>query len=215
VGFGWRAPQLMREVVRQRERPVRIGGVMTLSRAVLLFVGLIGPVGARAQVPAVNTYRSDSLHFTVRYPASWHRTPPERAGVLDIINFPWSHRVHGVFLPRSGASLLTVAAPDSVSTIDDWARVDEAWMARDSASVKNLRRRDLTVSRPQAGGCAKLMEVQYDSEQGPGAYSHETQYYCAAHGRLFRVWLSNWVGNPSQSQLQAAALKVARSLRSW
>lgn len=157
-------------------------------------------------VPQSNTFSSAKYHFRVQYPESWHPVD-HTIQVLNIINFPSAKRVQGVVIPRTGAMITVVPAPAGATSV-------ERWIAKDTVDSKLLGKRDIEVPR-QASGCTRLVEARWRFEQGPGAYTYETAYYCSTGAKLFRVELSNWDGNPAQRELQAIALNVALSLRSF
>lgn len=182
-----------------------------LLQFLLILVAVPTLLGQDTYVPAHwKLFESRSQRFSVRYPPSWNRL--QGVGVaadsdrLEIINFPNAERVEGVIIKKWGALIQAGAPPDGVRSIDDWLRryyVDDA----------TLDDRDIPVGSPPTGGCVKLRRVVTRSEVGPGTYFISTDYFCSAASGFYSVSLTNWQGDPHQSELQDKALRIALSLR--
>jgi hypothetical protein len=186
---------------------------MSILRATFLSTCLLASwLVPGTQAPAWKTFSSAKYHFSVRYPGSWHRMNQSR-DVLSILNFPLSQRVEGVVLAKSGASITVVPATvvpdaDRITTIQDW-------VTKDVSDSKLIARREVVPVSRDSGACTQLVTAEWESEQGPNTYTLETAYYCETRTGLYRVWLSHWRGDPKQENLQAIALRMALTLRSW
>ena len=185
---------------------------MKLSNTSVTALCLVAICGTALKGTTWKTFKSEKYHFSVTYPPSWHGSNHETE-ILEIFDFPSSERVKGVVIPRSGAGITVVPAimahpKDTVNTISDW-------IEKDLVGTNIVSRKELKTLSQEAGACTELVEVQTDAEEGPNAYTHATSYYCRTRTGLYRVELSNWRGNPKQSQLQAIAGKIVLSLRSW
>jgi len=166
-----------------------------------------------AGLPAASQWRlfeSKTQHFSVRYPPSWNRLATWDGvmdeNILDIINFPNSERLEGVVIKKGGAQIWAGGPPGSISTVADW--IDHS--LRGNALVS---RRQVAIAAPYPRGCTRLERVVTRFKMDD-AYVINTAYYCTAGNGFYRVFLTNWEGDPHQSELQAIALKVALSLRS-
>ncbi len=180
----------------------------TLLSALVIAAGF----GLSTQASGYKTFKSTKYRFSVRYPASWFILD-HTVEVLDAISFPPSQRVKGVVLPKSGASITVVPAavvspPEGILTI-------EKWISMDVSDSKILNRKEVLPLSPAPRACAQLTQVEWEAEEGPNAYTHETSYYCLTRAGLFRIQLSNWRRDPKQPQYQGIALQIARSLRTW
>ena len=184
----------------------------TWQTALLILTAALRPLALGAHPPVQwRFFESKTQHFSVRYPASWHR--PEAVGVLvdnnifSIINFPDAERAEGVIIKKYGALIDVNAAPSDVHSIEDWIR-------NYGVGDVLLDDRDMPAARPAADGCVKLRQLVTRSQVGPGTYFTGTDYFCSTTRGLYRILLTNWEGDPHQSDLQDTALKVALSLRS-
>jgi hypothetical protein len=184
----------------------------TLPTALLILTAALRPLALDAHPPGQwRFFESKTQHFSVRYPASWHR--PEAAGVpvddnvFSIINFPDADRAEGVIIKKYGALIDVNAAPSDVHSIEDWIR-------KYGVGDVVLDDRDIPVARPAADGCVKMRWLVTRSEVGPGTYFIGTNCFCSTARGLYRVLLTNWEGDPNQTELQDTALKIALSLRS-
>jgi hypothetical protein len=153
------------------------------------------------------TFKSLKSHFSIEYPSTWHLFD-DAAENFEVFNFLHSKMVHGVALPKGGASVIVLAGPAGIRDIS-------AWIPKDSPQSKILEKGENGPLSQEPGACTRLVEVEEDAEVGPHTYSHETSFYCATPNGLYRIWLSNWSDNPKQGELQQVALKMAISLRSW
>lgn len=151
------------------------------------------------------TFTSKQSRFRVQYPASWYAL--EQLNGLDVISFPPNERVHGVVLTSDGAELTVLKQPRNTDTLDQWIRAD-------LLETRPEIQREVNSGKASAG-CSKLIEVRWKWEGGPEQYFQETTYYCAAKTGLYRIRLTYWADNASGPELDAVALKVARSLRVW
>lgn len=184
---------------------------MRLSHIAVSVVCSLAICGTALNDCTWKTFTSDKYHFSVAYPSSWHDLNHE-TDILEIFNFPSSEKAKGVVIPRSGAGITVVPAmiahpKDAINTISDW-------IEKDLVGANMISRRDVKALTEEAGACTELVEVQTEAEEGPNAYTRATSYYCTTHAGLYRVELTNWRGNPKQSQLQAIARKIVLSLRS-
>jgi hypothetical protein len=159
------------------------------------------------------TFDSKAQRFRVRYPGSWNRVTlwdgkPASQDSLEIINFPITEAVKGVFLIASGAEIQAGRAPGDVTTIEDWIR-------RGTGPVERLEQREIPISIPPSHGCARLVRLTTREQIGPdgGSFIY-TEYFCSTDTGLYLVSLHNWEGNPQQKQFEAVALKIVMSLKS-
>jgi len=153
------------------------------------------------------TFKNEKNRYTITYPTSWHLLD-DTIDTLTIVNFPPDRRVKGVVMPPSGAGITVVPAPPGIAGIS-------AWEEKDLLGSTPLNRQRISAKGRTTGACSQLVQTEWESEEGPDTYSHQTVYYCASGNRLYRVELSNWRGNPNQTQLQKTALRMVLSLRSW
>jgi hypothetical protein len=174
----------------------------------LLWTTLIGLFGIGCQAHPIPddwlTYESPSLHVEVKYPPSWNMAVGTN-NVLYLANFAASESVHGVVIPRSGARVTVMPASADI-------RDKESWIKKDLDHETELNRREIPKSQSRQS-CETLTEVVWEWEVGPNSFFRETAYYCVASGRLFRIRLTFWKGNPQQNDLQTTAIQIAESLR--
>jgi hypothetical protein len=175
-------------------------------RSKLVLFTLAASLSLAAGGESFVNFSSTQYHYSVTYPSSWHTHDPAPK-YLDICNFPWEHRVHGVIIPPHGATITVLGAPSEISTVQDWVTYD----TRFSGPV--VRDRMLQVLRPLPGGCATLREVVADDDVGPGVYQRATDIYCDTSVGLFVVRLGYWKVDSDEPRYQAVALEIARSLR--
>jgi hypothetical protein len=126
--------------------------------------------------------------------------------ILDIINFPNSERVEGVVIKKGGAQIWAGGPPGPISSAADW--IDHSLRGNALVSL-----RQVAIAAPSPGGCTRL-ERAVTRFKMDDAYVIDTAYYCTVGNRLYRVFLTNWEGDPHQGELQDVALKIALSLRS-
>jgi hypothetical protein len=153
------------------------------------------------------TFKHVKKNFCIEYPSTWHLFD-EAAENFEVFNFSHSKVVHGVVLPKGGASVLVVPGPPDIHEISEW-------IPRDRPQSKFLGKCKKIELSQEPGACTQLVEFEEDSEVGPATYSHQTFFYCATPKGLYRIGLSNWQDDPKQGELQQIALKMAISLRSW
>jgi hypothetical protein len=153
-------------------------------------------------------FASETGHFRVRYPGSWHRLA-DRNDVLNIINFPGNQAVEGVILNATGAMIQVSGPPPKARTVEDWIRIG---LLDDPL----LDKREVPPSN-DARGCKTLTRVQWRSDvSGQGkAYYFYTDYYCSTASGFYSVLLTNWEGDTNQRHLEQTALAIALSLRVW
>jgi len=184
-------------------------GILTLAfftiRAILggLVVGL--PPGSQWRL-----FESKSQHFSVRYPPSWNRLATWSGvmdeNILEIINFPNSERLEGVVIKKGGAWISVGGPPERISSVDQWIR-------RYLHSDLIIDERAVPISSPLPNGCTSLERIVTRAKMDD-AYTIDTSYYCTVDSRFYRVFLTNWQGDPHQRELQDTALEIALSLRS-
>jgi hypothetical protein len=171
-----------------------------LRFSLLLFAASI--CVAKGRVHYVNKQSGYSLD----YPASWYRMDPGSVH-FDILNFPPDQRIKGVVLKDKGAEIAVSLQPkDAPQSLDDWIK-DE--LAHDQL----IESRDISPIQKLQGGCERLQQVISRSEAGPGTYFIYTSLYCVTKPRFIQVLLSNWEGDPNQSNYQAIAVRIANSVR--
>jgi len=188
---------------------------MRASRIVLFAISAVLIAAVRdSHAEAWKSFDSKVERFRIRYPASWNllkfwdgdsRSPE----YLDIINFPESDALKGVFLTSAGAEIRVGRAPSDVRTI-------EAWIARGAGLVEKVDQREIRIRTPAKHGCTRLVRLVTRGETGPdgGSFLY-TEYYCLADSALYVIALHHWEDNPDREKLQAITLKMALSLRSW
>jgi hypothetical protein len=152
-----------------------------------------------------STYENSRYKFAVQYPSSWRGGRAPDSPGLFISNFPASEEVRGVVIPRTGAQITVLPAPEDI-------RNKESWIKRDLAGEKELLRREIPVAKESTGKCSELTQVTWEWEVGPKTYFTETAYYCSAANRLFRIRLTHWKDNPRNEELQSTALEMAKTL---
>jgi hypothetical protein len=152
-------------------------------------------------------FRSESAHFSLRYPSSWSILTGD-PNMLDIVNFQPGQRVRGVILPPRGASISVHKKPEDIPT-------QEKWIETISAHSEYSRREIDGSAAPD--GCKRLVEVRWHWDAGgaPEVYFQETAYYCFSKAGFYRIQLTYRSDNPSGPELTGLALKVARSFRAW
>lgn len=185
---------------------------MSVVPSVLLLVAVMpGLLGSGAQAPAHwKLFQSRSQHFSVRYPPSWNRlggwgVPPD-PDVLGIINFPNTERVEGVVIKKGGAEIWAGGPPKGIDSVDRWIY---GYLHGDAI----LDQRPVPISSAPPNACGTLQRVVTRLKMDD-AYEIDTAYYCTVDGKFYGIFLTNWEGDPHQSELQDTALRVALSLRS-
>lgn len=147
-----------------------------------------------------------SNYFSLRYPASWRRIKSD-TGFLHIVNFSPSAEVKGLLIPPGGADIVARELQEHYSSIDE--RIE----SNNRFGGKIINRQVIKQLNKKAGTCAQLVEVVRTADIALPARVIQTTYYCLMDGHLFIVGVSNWQWDSRQKQLQALALKIARSLR--
>ncbi len=153
-------------------------------------------------------FKSASGHFSVQYPSSWQPLDQEPEA-LDIVNFPPDQRLRGVILPEGGARINVGRRPNNIANVENWIQADVLDSKMDS-------RHEVRTSSA-SNGCLRLIVVKWrwDAGGAPEVYFQETAYYCVAKTGFYRIRLTYWSDNASAQELDAVALKVARSLKAW
>jgi hypothetical protein len=174
---------------------------------------LIAPVCV-SRSEAWKTFESRTERFRVSYPASWNRLAdwkgkPASEEFLDIINFPNCERLRGVVLIARGAEIQVGRAPSGVDSIESWI---EDSMGHD----EKLEQQEIAVRAPAKQACKRLVRLATREEENPAGDSiSNISYFCSTDTSLYLVQLRHWEKNPDHLKLQATALKMALSLRSW
>ena len=189
---------------------------MKILSTTALVMGAVFTTSAPASNPEVwKTFISKPERFLVRYPSSWNRTRLDGSHLaskdsLDIINFTISEALRGVFLPPSGAQVTVGRGPSGVTTLENW-------MAKGAASAEYIDKREVPIRDPRKDGCTRLIQTIMREQVGPTETSsfRWIDYYCSTPTGLYLISLHYWEANPDHQNLDAIALKMALSLRSW
>jgi|SRR5580704_4701986 hypothetical protein len=151
-------------------------------------------------------YVNKQSGYSLDYPASWYRFNEESAR-FDLLNFPPEQRIKGVTLKAKGAEILVTAQPkENSQSLEDCIKSD---LANDQL----IESRDISRTQKSHDGCDRLHEVVSRSEVGERAYFVNTSLYCVTKRGSIQVMLSNWEGDPNQSNYQKIAVRIANSIR--
>jgi hypothetical protein len=185
-------------------RKVPSAGYRFPSVAVVAWLVATTVLGADAE----RTFKSVTARYSVQYPSEW-RFLTDDSEVLDIVNFPRNQQVRGVILPQLGARITVAKKPTNIRTL-------ETWIEHDILHSVMPHRSEIDASTTP-GSCFRLIEVksQWDAGGAPEVYSLDTAYYCIAEAGIYRVLLRCWSDNSNASNLEAIAIKIARSLTTW
>lgn len=155
-------------------------------------------------VAAVKTFTSIRGGYVVDYPSTWQvldRSLP----TLYIVNFPPSHRIHAVTLPRGGASIAVVPPPSGVLNAEQWS-------ARDvKPGMSTLSKANIVLTRPATG--ASLNVTQAELTWGrPGVEFENVNCYFVVSGHLFVGRLTYWKGDSKAAEYLRVLHEVIESL---
>ena len=177
---------------------------MMQTLAALLLLALT----STAAPPQIETFESEVNHFKVSFPSSWQLLNPGST-VFEIINFARDARVSGVVIPRGGASIQVIEAPEGIRSID-------AWVDHDKRTASLLSQADVTLPRKASESVLRLRRAVYrfDASGGGQAFLLYTIYYLEVGGRLFSVDLTTWEADGGRRDLEVVARNIALSLRS-
>lgn len=186
-------------------------GPSILPICVVLAAATVGAALRAPRAAAWKTFRSETYHYTVRYPGSWYpfvTALRPKLDYLDILSFPPSETWKGVVIRKGGAEISVAAAPRDVGTLREWidhtARLDT-----------DVRSQAITRFARQPSGCKVLTRITSLSRVGPATYQEFTDLFCTTDHGPYVVTLVSWKGDPREQEFQRVALKVALSLRSW
>jgi hypothetical protein len=84
------------------------------------------------------------LGLKVTFPPTWKVIDTHDGVTCQAWSFDPSRRVVAVIVPLNGAEIAVLAAPPSISSIDDWLSSDERWIERQQTK---LIRRERIVTR--------------------------------------------------------------------
>ena len=159
------------------------------------------------------SYVSTKFQYRLSLPPRWN-TSDNGSGVLTIFDYkPSEAGPQGLFLD-SGAEILVipfagVEATTKAKTLDEWIAHSRS---RADRGVSTQRRPDLSK-----GGNSQdwVVEVNADFERDSqdGLLQHEVDYYFTLTGRMLRLMLIYWKGNPQASQLRSVCEAVLRSVQ--
>ncbi len=181
-----------------------------------MIVFLLGVVACGRLLAAQSDERfkefvSSKYHFKVQYPASWFQMAGT-SDILDITNFERTPQVPGIALKVRGAEITVTQAPIDVHTPEQWVlrELPDTDSAPKDFAVEQV---DIAVTNPAPGGCQKIKRVSWREEVAPDSYFAQTNYFCSTAAGLYKVELSNWDGDRTQSKLRVIATEIAQSLR--
>ncbi|HVB98276.1 MAG TPA: hypothetical protein VNJ12_02940 [Candidatus Dormibacteraeota bacterium] len=183
----------------------------TLALGALLLAVAAGATTRAPRATTWKTFRSETYHYTVRYPGSWYlfvTALRPKLDYLDILSFPPSETWKGVVIKKGGAEISVAAAPRDVDTLREWI---------DHTAKLDTDVRSQVIARfaRQPSGCKVLTRITSLSRVGPATYQEFTDFFCTTDHGPYVVTLVTWKGDPKRRHFQDVALKVALSLRSW
>jgi hypothetical protein len=146
-------------------------------------------------------FTSSQGGYIVSYPKSWHLLEPGLS-TLYISSFPPSRRVKAVIVPANGATIAIVPSPAGTKDI-------KQWIARDAAITKVRSRTSLTLQRAQPEKQLAIVEVNFDSIEGPDT----TSWYFEIAGRLLVANLSYWREDPNREKYRQVLREVTESVK--
>jgi len=162
---------------------------------------LLGRLAAGQAPRGWQEFTSPQGGYIVAYPKTWHLLEPSLP-TLYISNFAPSRRVRGVIVPENGATISIVSSPVGIRDIGQW-------IEKDSAISRVKSRNSIALQRPQPQVPLKIVEVIFESIEGPDTAS----WYFEASGRLLVANLSYWKEDPKAEAYRHVLRGVIESVR--
>lgn len=163
---------------------------------------LLGWLAAGQAPRGWQEFTSPQSGYIVAYPKTWHLLVEPSLPTLYISNFAPSRRVRGVIVPENGATISIVSSPGGVRDIGQW-------IEKDSTVSRVKSRNSFALQRPQPQAPLKIVEVTFESIEGPDTES----WYFEASGRLLVANLSYWSEDPKAEEYRHVLRGVIGSVR--
>ncbi len=159
------------------------------------------------------TYRSAKFNYRLLLPPGWN-TSTAGSGVLTIFDYkPAEAGPQGLF-PFGGAEMLVLPfagleAITKAKTMDEWIAYNAG---HNHSGVSTKHRPDLSKGGNSPN---EVVEVDADFERDPQdeGLQHEVNYYFTLRGKMFRLMLIYWKGNPQASHLRSVCESLLGSVR--
>lgn len=177
----------------------------TRLASVLLLALMTGLAGG---ADTLETFRSHSHGFSVRYPATWY--PLILSDVFYIESFPPSKAVRGARLPQGGAGIKVLVPSQTVADEQKLPVNLEDWVALSLNRRHIISRRSLEV-RDGAHALA-ITEVRTACCAVP-PIEESTDWYFEVGGRMFVGTVFYWQGDPKADTWRETLKDVVLSLR--
>jgi hypothetical protein len=182
-----------------------------MTGQIILFCFLIVAVDACPLTAADRSYTSAKYGFSAQYPGSWHgfeivdRGTSAKQEHLNIINFPQSHALHGVFLPANGAEIQVFPLSVPPASIDEWSQ----YLRSDDIEES---RRMVKIEKSSARRAREYTEISWSSEVGPNVYFNIWSALFVIDRRAFVARLTYWKGDPAEASYRRDFDAVIRSV---
>jgi hypothetical protein len=167
----------------------------------------------QASLSQSRSYVSAKFNYRLLLPPGWNMSAAG-SDVLMIFDYKQTEALPQGLFPDRGAEIWVIPfagleAITKAKTMDEWIAYNAG---HNHSGVSTKHRPDLSKGGNSPN---EVVEVDADFERDPQdeGLQHEVNYYFTLRGKMFRLMLIYWKGNPQASHLRSVCESLLGSVR--
>ncbi len=162
-----------------------------------------------APVARVQTYFSEQYRYRLSVPGSWHLSVAPN-GVPTIYNYDPGLSLGQGLIPSGGAEIYLLP----FAALGRQAQNERSWISEDVRSLAHGEAVIESVLNVKSASVTDVVRVSFDHERIPNEEPQRNVcLYFSLGGKLFKLGLSYWKGDPRGPSYELALMTILRSVR--